>query len=97
VPTWSGRFYVPSSSMCSPVDRRLGAATSMSTDLVWTPSNSDLTGAGAGVTDLTGLVHHTDAGSQYTSSRSPQGSSRPGVVPSVGSVGDAYDTPCPSP
>ena len=45
----------------------------------------------AGVTDLTGLVHHTDAGSQYTSFAFTSGSSRPAWTPRSGSVGDAYD------
>jgi putative transposase len=49
------------------------------------------TRARAGVADLTGLVHHTDAGSQYTSIRFTQRLAEAGAAPSVGSVGDAYD------
>ena len=45
----------------------------------------------AGVLDLAGLVHHTDAGSQYTSTRFTERLAEAGAAPSVGSVGDAYD------
>ena len=44
-----------------------------------------------GVSDLTGLVHHTDAGSQYTSFAFTERLIEAGVDASVGSVGDAYD------
>jgi putative transposase len=68
------------------------AATSMTTDLVldtlemaiWSRSRN-------GVSDLTGLVHHTDAGSQYTSFAFTTRLIEAGVDGSVGSVGDAYD------
>lgn len=38
-----------------------------------------------------GLVHHSDAGSQYTSFAFTQKLIEAGVDPSIGSVGDAYD------
>jgi putative transposase len=38
-----------------------------------------------------GLVHHSDRGCQYTSLAFGQRCRRAGVVPSMGSVGDAYD------
>jgi putative transposase len=44
-----------------------------------------------GVLDLSGLVHHSDAGSQYTSLAFTQRLAQAGVAPSVGSVGDALD------
>ena len=44
-----------------------------------------------GISDLTGLVHHNDAGSQYTSFAFTQRLIEAGVDASVGSVGDAYD------
>ncbi len=44
-----------------------------------------------GITDLSGLVHHTDAGSQYTSISFTQRLVDAGVDASVGTVGDAYD------
>ena len=44
-----------------------------------------------GIADLSGLVHHTDAGSQYTSIAFTERLADAGIDPSVGSVGDAYD------
>jgi transposase InsO family protein len=41
--------------------------------------------------DLDGLVHHSDAGSQYTSIRYTERLEEAGIAPSVGSVGDSYD------
>jgi transposase InsO family protein len=38
-----------------------------------------------------GTIHHSDAGSQYCSLRFGETLSRCGFVPSVGTVGDAYD------
>jgi putative transposase len=40
---------------------------------------------------LDGLVHHSDAGSQYTSIRYTERLAEAGIAPSVGSVGDSYD------
>ena len=37
------------------------------------------------------LVHHSDTGSQYTSSRYTERLAEAGAKPSIGSVGDAYD------
>lgn len=37
------------------------------------------------------LVHHSDAGSQYTSLRFTEHLALEGIAPSIGSVGDAYD------
>lgn len=93
VPTWSGTVYV--AFVFDVYSRRIlgwRAATSMRTDLVldclemalWTRRTS-------GVTDLSGLVHHTDAGSQYTSIAFTDRLIEHGIDPSVGSVGDAYD------
>jgi putative transposase len=39
----------------------------------------------------TGIVHHSDRGAQYTSLTFSQRCQDAGVVPSMGSVGDAYD------
>src|SRR5204863_3493657 len=44
-----------------------------------------------GSASLAGLVHHHDAGSQYTSIAFTERLAAAGAVPSVGSVGDAYD------
>jgi putative transposase len=42
-------------------------------------------------TTFDGLVHHSDAGSQYTSIRYTERLAEAGIAPSVGSVGDSYD------
>ncbi|GAU71627.1 putative transposase [Streptomyces sp. NBRC 110611] len=41
--------------------------------------------------DLSGLVHHSDAGSQYVSIRYTDRLRKAGAAPSVGTVGDALD------
>ena len=41
--------------------------------------------------DVTGVVHHSDAGSQYTSIRYHSRLADVGAVASIGSVGDSYD------
>lgn len=38
-----------------------------------------------------GLIHHSDAGSQYTAIRFAERLALEGIAPSIGSVGDAYD------
>ena len=38
-----------------------------------------------------GLIHHSDAGSQYTSVHLTEHLALEGIRPSIGSVGDAYD------
>jgi putative transposase len=40
---------------------------------------------------LPGMIHHSDAGSQYTSIRFTETIALEGLVASIGSVGDAYD------
>ena len=40
---------------------------------------------------LTGLVHHSDRGSQYVSIRYSERLEEAGITPSVGSRGDSYD------
>lgn len=63
----------------------------MTTDLVLdTLEHAICTRLQAGITDLSGPVHHTDAGSQYVSFAFTQRLVDESVDPSVGSVGDAY-------
>jgi putative transposase len=93
VPTWAGMVYV---AFIFDVYSRMivgwRAATSMKTSLVldclemalWSRQRD-------GISSLDGLIHHTDAGSQYTSFAFTQRLIDIGVDPSVGSVGDAYD------
>jgi putative transposase len=93
VATWSGTAYV---AFIFDVFSRMivgwRAATRMTTDLVLdTLEHALWTRHRDGVTDLTGLVHHTDAGSQYTSFAFTTRLVDAGVDASVGSVGDAYD------
>jgi putative transposase len=91
-PTWTGMVYV--AFVFDVFSRRIlgwRAATSMTTPLVldcleqaiWTRQRE-----GA---DLTGLIHHTDAGSQHTSIAFTDRLVEAGIDASVGSVGDAYD------
>jgi putative transposase len=93
VPTWSGMVYVV--FVLDAYSRRIlgwRAATSMRTSLVldaleqavWTRTRD-------GVGDLSGLICHHDAGSQYTSIAYTERLAEAGIDPSVGSVGDAYD------
>lgn len=93
VATWSGTVYV--AFVIDAYSRRIlgwRAATRMTTPLVLDALEQALwTRHRAGVHDLTGLVHHTDAGSQYTSIAFTTRLVDAGVDASVGSVGDAYD------
>jgi putative transposase len=93
VPAWDGMVYV--AFVIDAFSRRIigwRAATQMTTPLVldalvhavWTRGRD-------GAADLAGLVHHTDAGSQYTSIAFTGRLLAAGADPSVGSVGDAYD------
>ena len=93
VATWSGTVYV--AFVIDAYARRIlgwRAATTMATPLVLDALEQAIWTRGrTGVTDLTGLVHHTDAGSQYTSISFTVRLLDAGVDASVGSVGDAYD------
>jgi putative transposase len=67
-------------------------ATSMTTALVLDALDHAVwTRRRAGAADLAGLVHHRDAGSQYTAITFTQRLTEAGIDPSVGSVGDAYE------
>ena len=93
VSTWSGWVYV--AFVIDAYARRIlgwRSGISMSSQLVldaleqavWTRSRG-------GITDLSGLIHHTDKGSQYTSIKFSERLAQVGVAASVGSVGDSYD------
>jgi putative transposase len=93
VATWTGTVYV---AFIIDVYSRMivgwRAATSMHTHLALDTLEMALWRRRSdGVADLAGLVHHTDAGSQYTSFAFTQRLIDAGVDASVGSVGDAYD------
>jgi len=94
VKTWAGFVYVAFILDCF-AQRIVAwhASTSKQTDLVMTPLRMALwqrdreghpTTAGQ-------LIHHSDAGSQYTSIRLTEHLELEGIRPSIGSVGDAYD------
>jgi transposase InsO family protein len=93
VATWAGTVYV---AFCIDVFSRVivgwKAAISMRTQLVLdTIDMARWVRGRTGVNDLTGLVHHSDAGSQYTSIAFTDRLRDYGIDASIGSVGDAYD------
>jgi putative transposase len=93
VATWAGTVYV--AFAFDVFSRRIvgwRAATQMTTELVLDTLEMAIWARRRdGISDLTGLVHHTDAGSQYTSFAFTQRLIEAGVDASVGTVGDAYD------
>ncbi|GAA4264341.1 hypothetical protein GCM10022255_117090 [Dactylosporangium darangshiense] len=93
VPTWSGMVYV--AFVIDVYSRRIlgwRAATSMKTALVLDALEMAFWARGrGGVRDLSGLIHHHDAGSQYTSIAFTERLAAAGVDASVGTVADAYD------
>jgi len=67
-------------------------STSMTTDLVLAAIDQAIfTRRREGVKDFTGLIHHNDAGSQYTAVRFTERLIEEGIDPSIGVVGDAHD------
>jgi len=92
VATWAGFVYV---AFCIDVFSRLitgwRAAKSMTTDLVLDALEMGIWQRKRAGHDLQGLIHHSDAGSQYTSIRYTDRLVEAGAQPSVGSVGDSYD------
>jgi putative transposase len=93
VATWSGTVYV--AFVIDVHSRRIlgwRAATAIRTELVLDALEQAIwTRRREGVDDLSGLVHHHDAGSQYTSIAFTERLAEAGAAPSVGSVGDALD------
>lgn len=94
VRTWAGFVYV--AFIVDVYSRRIvawHAATSKGVDLVMTPLRMALwerARAGHPVTAGT-LIHHSDAGSEYTSHRLTAHLDLEGIAASIGSVGDALD------
>ena len=96
VATWSGTAFT--AFVSDVFSRRIvgwRTAAAMPTSLpldalemaLWTREREGHTHAGR----LDGLVHHSDAGSQYTSIRYSDRLADAGAVASIGSVGDSYD------
>jgi len=92
--TWAGFVYV--AFILDVFAQRIvawHASTCKSTDLVMVPLRMalwqrDREGHPASQGEL---IHHSDAGSQYTSVRLTEHLALEGIRPSIGSVGDAYD------
>lgn len=97
VPTWAGMAFT--AFVSDVFSRRIvgwRTATRMPTELPLDALEMALwTRARAGHTDehgrLTGLIHHSDAGSQYTAIRYAERLTDAGAIASIGSVGDSYD------
>jgi putative transposase len=93
VASWSGVVYV--AFVIDAYSRRIvgwKADTNMRTGLVLDALEMALWSRDrAGMSVEAGLIHHNDAGSQYTSFAFTQRLIAAGVDASVGSVGDAYD------
>jgi putative transposase len=92
VATWAGFVYV---AFCIDVFSRMitgwRAAKSMTTGLVLDALEMGIWQRRRTGHNLQGLVHHSDAGSQYTSIRYTERLAEAGARPSIGSVGDSYD------
>jgi putative transposase len=92
VATWVGVVYV--AFVIDAYARRIlgwRAATSMRTQLVLDALEQAVWVRRRDGADLTGLIHHTDAGAQYTSIAFTERLAAIGVSPSIGTVGDAFD------
>jgi len=94
VRTWAGWVYVAFILDCF-AQRIVAwhAATSKEVDLVMTPLRMAVWQRDHDGRPVIGeeLIHHSDAGSQYTSIRFTEHLELEGISPSIGSVGDAYD------
>jgi len=93
VSTWSGWVYV--AFVVDAYARMIlgwRTLTSMTTQLVLDAVEHAIWTRGRhGVADLGGVIHHTDAGSQYASVRFSEHLAEAGISASVGSVGDSFD------
>jgi transposase InsO family protein len=92
--TWSGFVYV--AFVVDVFAQRIvgwHAATDKRTDLVLTPLRIALWDRGreGRPVEPGQLLHHSDAGSQYTSIRFTEHLAMAEIAPSIGTVGDAYD------
>jgi putative transposase len=87
IPTWAGFLYL--AVVLDAYSRRIvgwSMATTLATQLVLDALNMALV-----TRRPTGVIHHSDQGSQYTSIEFGHRCRDAGVRPSMGSVGDAYD------
>jgi putative transposase len=93
VSTWSGWVYV--AFVIDAYSRRIlgwRTATTMTTPLVLDAIEHAIwTRRREGITDLSGLIHHNDRGSQYTSIAFTDKLIEEGIDASIGSTGSSYD------
>jgi putative transposase len=87
VPTWAGFLFL--AVVIDVWSRRVvgwSMASNLKTELVLTALDTAVTQR-----QPSGVIHHSDHGTQYTSIAFGQRCQQAGVRPSMGSVGDAYD------
>jgi putative transposase len=92
VPTWTGTVFT--AFVSDVYSRRIvgwRTATSMPTELPLDALEMALWTRNQAGHDPAGVVHHSDAGSQYTAIRYAQRLLDAGALASIGSVGDSYD------
>ena len=92
VPTWSGTVFT--AFVSDAFSRRIvgwRTASSMPTALPLDALEMALWTRQRAGQSVTGVVHHSDAGSQYTSIRYTNRLDDAGAVASIGTVGDSYD------
>lgn len=93
VATWSGFVYV--AFVVDAFSRRIvgwRCSTSLRTDLAMGALEQGLWERARKPRSVSGLVHHSDRGVSTCRSDTPNASSKPEHVRSVGSKGDSYDT-----
>jgi putative transposase len=87
IPTWSGFLYL--ATVLDVYSRRIvgwAMETHLRTELILAALNMAITQR-----QPVGVIHHSDRGCQYTSYAFGKRCQEAGVMPSMGSVGDAYD------
>ena len=92
VPTWAGTAYT--AFVIDAFSRLIAGwrtAASHSTDLVLDALVMAVTYRARQGVKVAGLIHHSNAGSEYLSIRYGAELAAAGIAPSVGSVGDSYD------
>ena len=92
VATWAGFVYV--AFVVDVFSRTIvgwRASRSMKTDFVLDALEMALWARQRAGRSIAGVIHHSDAGSQYTSIRYSERLAEAGATASIGSVGDSYD------
>ncbi len=92
VPTWSGMAFT--AFVTDVFSRRIvGWRTHhrMPTELPLDALEMALWVRGQAGADVTGVIHHSDAGSQYVSLRYTERLAGAGALASIGTIGDSYD------